>query len=45
MNVKLEIFVCEFVNLDLCMIVKHDDILESIIYKFCLRNLLKISRK
>ena len=38
-NVKLEIFVGEFVNLDLCVNVKHDDILESINYKFRLRNL------
>ena len=25
-NLKLEIFVCEFMNLDLCVNMKHDDI-------------------
>ena len=38
-NVKLEIFECEFVNFDLCVTVNMMTLLESIIYKFRLRNL------
>ena len=39
-NVKLEIFLCEFVNLDLCV-----NITRIFDLQVCLRNLFKISRK